>query len=92
LREILENTRIKNSNPPPVHKMTFNHEKPDDDSSIELPLNSNIPPANVQTIAASKRSIRFETLRFKDLNKFTLFIKILTCNELAKVSVFMGNF
>ena len=72
--------------------MTFNHEKPDEDSSIELPLKSNIPPANVQTIAASKRSMRFETLRFIDLKKFTRFVKILMCKELTKISDFMENF
>jgi hypothetical protein len=73
LREILENTSKKNINPPPIHAMTFNHEKPDEDSSIELPLKSNITPAKVQTTAASKRSMRFETLNFKDISEFTLF-------------------
>jgi hypothetical protein len=52
--------------------MILSHEKPDEVSSIELPLKSNIPPANVQMKAASKRSMRFETVRFIDFNEFIL--------------------
>jgi hypothetical protein len=50
--------------------MIFNHEKPDEASSMELPLESNITPANVQITAASKRRVRFVTLNFRDFNKF----------------------
>jgi len=53
-----------------MHPMIFNHEKPDEASSMELPLESNITPANVHITAASKRSVRFVTLNFKDFNKF----------------------
>jgi hypothetical protein len=68
-----------------MHPIIFNHEKPVEDSSIELPLNNSIPPANVQMIAASRRSERFVILKFKDFNKFILSIKILMNNELSKI-------
>jgi len=58
--------------------MIFGQVNPDEAPSIKLPLNSNIPPAKVQTKAASKSKIRLETVRFKDLSIFICFI-----NELA---------
>lgn len=77
-REIPENTKIKKSDPKPTHENTFNHENPEEASSISVPLNNNMNPANVHTAAASKSSMRFETLKFNKLKKFTLYNKILT--------------
>ena len=55
----------------------LNHENPDEASSIELPLISNIPPAKVHTKAASKRRMRFETVKVLDFDKFIFTIKTL---------------
>lgn len=44
-----------------MHVIILGHEKPEEASSMKLPLNNNIIPAKVQTNAASKRRVRFET-------------------------------
>jgi len=74
LREIFKNTSTKKINPMQMHPMIFSHEKPDEASSIELPLYKSIPPANVQMIAASNKRVRFETLKVKYFDEFILFI------------------
>ena len=60
---------MKNVIPEIIQAMIFNHENPEEASSIELPLNSNIAPANVQTKAASKSRIRFETQKLIEFNR-----------------------
>jgi len=74
LREIFKNTSTKNINPTQMHPMIFPHEKPDEASSIELPLYKSIMPANVQMIAASNKRVRFETQKIEYFDKFILFI------------------
>ena len=63
--EIRLNNSLKNSNPATMHNNSFIPQCSGNGQLMVSPLNSNIPPAKVQTRAATKSKYRLETRGIK---------------------------